>query len=434
MIIYKSLKRLFNLTVRIYFRNVGIMGQENIPTSGPVILVTNHNSAFMDPIVLGVTIRQPVYFLARGESFSSGLIRWFFRQLNMIPIFRLEVTPGKMHRNKKALKHCYNRLGQGKTLMIFPEAFSQAGRRLRPLKTGTARIALGAEDEYDFKLGLRILPVGINYSNPHRSGSDLVLDFGPAIQVARYMEAYREDPKEAVRSLTADISERMARSLVDIKDNSLAGLVGKLEHICLDQTDPQAGNSKRALQNYEQSRAIVKALTDQPEKIEELNIMVDHYLAQLRKLKITGQLADGPVSRKTGSVRYLYLLLGAPVALYGVLTNMLPWLVVKGLLAMIRPREDFVGSWKLVLGSFLFPLFYLLEIVVFIRYTIGYSTLLFALTLYPSGLFAYHYGKHLKKLKTDLYFNRVLKERPGDIRQLVTDLEEIRRILFTSGR
>ena len=108
-----------------------------------------------------------------------------------------------------------------------------------------------------------------------------------------------------------------------------------------------------------------------------------------------------------------------------MLTNLLPWLAVKGLSEAIKVREDFIGSKKLALGSFLFPILYLIETVVFWLYTNGYGALLFALTLYPSGLFAYRYGQLFKMLKQDLHFNRLLKQQPGEIEELVAEREAL---------
>ena len=152
--LYKIFKWLFTLTVKGYFRSIYIQGFENVPKDGPVIFASNHNSAFMDPIILGVHIKQSVYFLARGEAFKSKLASFFFNLLNMIPVYRPEITPEKVHKNKEVFQKCYDHLTKGKTIIIFPEGFSKTERRLRKIKTGLARIALGAEEQNNFELGL----------------------------------------------------------------------------------------------------------------------------------------------------------------------------------------------------------------------------------------------------------------------------------------
>ena len=104
-------------------------------------------------------------------------MKWLMAQTNSIPIYRrqdadgtdpaAQVSPEELARpNEATFGRCYDYLGQGGTIMIFPEGTSVSERRLRPLKTGAARIALGAEARHDFKLGLHMLPVGINYFDP----------------------------------------------------------------------------------------------------------------------------------------------------------------------------------------------------------------------------------------------------------------------------
>ena len=98
--LYRIFKWLFYLSVKGYFRSSYLEGKENIPESGPVIFVANHTSAFMDPILLGVHIRRPIYFLARGEAFKSKLASIFFNWLHMIPIYRPEISPDEVHKNE----------------------------------------------------------------------------------------------------------------------------------------------------------------------------------------------------------------------------------------------------------------------------------------------------------------------------------------------
>ena len=72
---------------------------------------------------------------------------WLFPLLNLIPVFRTRETPELMHKNKFMFSHCFNHLADSGSILIFPEGFSVTERRMRKLKAGAARIALGVEDE-----------------------------------------------------------------------------------------------------------------------------------------------------------------------------------------------------------------------------------------------------------------------------------------------
>jgi len=154
----RILKSLLYLTVKAYFRSITINNIEAIPKKGPVLFVANHPSAFMDPIVITVFLNRILHYLARGESFANPVSRFIFSHLNMIPIYRATTTPDEMHKNKAVFQKCYDHLKEGGAIIIFPEGLSKTERRLRPIKTGAARITLGAEAQNDFKLGCTIVP------------------------------------------------------------------------------------------------------------------------------------------------------------------------------------------------------------------------------------------------------------------------------------
>lgn len=145
--LYKTLKLLFYLTTRAYYRSITIAGKNNLPNKDtPVLFVANHPSAFMDPILLGALVKRSLYFLARGDVFKNKMVQPIFNQLQMIPVYKADMSPGQMHKNESSFENCFEHLGQNNSLLIFPEGLSKTERRLRPIKTGTARIALGAEE------------------------------------------------------------------------------------------------------------------------------------------------------------------------------------------------------------------------------------------------------------------------------------------------
>ena len=195
--LYYTLKLLFYLTVKAYFRSITIHGKvSNSSKVKPILFAANHPSSFMDPIILGAYINRSLHFLARGDVFKMKIVRPLFRQLHMIPVYKADLSPGQLHKNESTFEKCYDHLGKNKTLLIFPEGISKTERRLRPIKTGTARIALGAEEKNGFKLGLEIIPIGLNYSAPHLFKSDVHINYGAPILVKEYEAAYMRDPRD----------------------------------------------------------------------------------------------------------------------------------------------------------------------------------------------------------------------------------------------
>ena len=98
----------------------------------------------------------------------------------------------------------------GGCLYIAPEGTSVMEYHLRPLKTGTARIALRAEAKNNFQLGLTILPIGLTYSAPTDFRSEVVVNVGKLIHVGDYQALFEEDSFKAARKITKDLQQKLA--------------------------------------------------------------------------------------------------------------------------------------------------------------------------------------------------------------------------------
>jgi 1-acyl-sn-glycerol-3-phosphate acyltransferase len=114
---------------------------ENIPTTGPVILASNHLS-FSDSIFLPLQSRRPVVFLAKSEYFTGkglkgALTRWFFKSTGQLPIDR---SGGKA--SEASLNTGLKVLSQGQVLGIYPEGTRSPDGRLYRGRTGIARMVL----------------------------------------------------------------------------------------------------------------------------------------------------------------------------------------------------------------------------------------------------------------------------------------------------
>jgi 1-acyl-sn-glycerol-3-phosphate acyltransferase len=110
-----------------------VEGAAHVPESGPVILAPNHVS-YLDPVVVGVSIRRPVHFMAKKELSRNPLVGWLLRGLQAYPVTRERVDPS-------TLKRTLSLLAAGQVVMMFPEGRRGDGRTLGPAKSGIAAIA-----------------------------------------------------------------------------------------------------------------------------------------------------------------------------------------------------------------------------------------------------------------------------------------------------
>ena len=144
MMVYTIFKTIFFILFKIFWK-IEITGSDNIPKKGSLIVASNHVS-YLDPVIVGISMKRKVHFIAKKEVFSTVLGNLFFRQLNAFPVDRDKI-------DMAALKNALNVLQQGEILGIFPEGTRSMNGELKEFKLGIIKIAT--------KAGSPILPVGI---------------------------------------------------------------------------------------------------------------------------------------------------------------------------------------------------------------------------------------------------------------------------------
>ncbi|MDV7396027.1 1-acyl-sn-glycerol-3-phosphate acyltransferase, partial [Arthrospira platensis SPKY1] len=134
----------------------------------PVILAANHPTAFIEPCILACWVPKPLHFMVRGDLFLKPLSNWVLRDFNMIPMFRIgDAGVAGVKANYRSVEEASQVLHTHHPVLILAEGSTAHEKRLRPLQKGTARIALGTEDQRP-DLGIQLVPVGVNYTYADR--------------------------------------------------------------------------------------------------------------------------------------------------------------------------------------------------------------------------------------------------------------------------
>jgi len=217
MIFYNLIKLLIKLAIEVFFDEVESNRDEFIPTEGPLIIAANHPSSIMDALVVGVKTPRDIYYIGHSGLFSNAFISKFLFAMGIIPVYRPEDNPEKNENNEDMFQAAYKILEEGKCIGIFPEGTSQTDRKVLKLKTGTARIALGAEKQNDFNLGVSIVPLGLYFTARHRFRSKVLLNFGRPIPISEFKKIYEKDEYEGVNRLTDRISDELVKLTVNVK-------------------------------------------------------------------------------------------------------------------------------------------------------------------------------------------------------------------------
>jgi len=184
---YWVLKALLSPIFRTCWK-VQVVGRENVPSAGPVILAPNHTS-FCDSFFLPLVVRRRVTFVAKAEYFDSWKTAWFFRSAGQIPMRREGGSA-----SERALAAARDVLKGGGVLGIYPEGTRSPDGRLYRGHTGVARLAL--------QCGAPIIPVGITGttdvqpigSKMMRPFKRVVINFGAPLDLAEHGEETVGDP------------------------------------------------------------------------------------------------------------------------------------------------------------------------------------------------------------------------------------------------
>lgn len=88
------------LLANVFFREVDVIGKENIPKDGPVVFAASHTNQFMDSLLLLAHAGRPVKFIIAEKSMSRPVIGQFARLLGAVPVVRPQDAPSTIGKGK----------------------------------------------------------------------------------------------------------------------------------------------------------------------------------------------------------------------------------------------------------------------------------------------------------------------------------------------
>lgn len=356
--------------MRLFYRKITVEGKENIPPKGPIIFAPNHQNALMDPLAILYAARRQTVFLARADIFKIPILRNLFFWLKIIPIFRIRDGKENLGNNEASFNVAVEVLENNRSVCIFPEAAHTNQRSLLPLKKGVPRLAFLAEEKNNFKLGVKVIPVGIYFDDYEHMRSSLHVRFGQPLDVGRFEDAYEKNPQRAMHVFRNNLTEKLSDIALDIKVKEYYDVFYTVSEIFAEPLEKEAhrilsGQVQRFAWQKKMVAALEAKLSEDPDFMSQFRSKVLLFLRLLKTNKIKWEFLKLPVP--VFSRLWLdgfLLLITLPVFIYGLVNNILFYGSVKMLVQKIKDHQ-FHSSIKFVWGLAASPLFYLLQSVLF---------------------------------------------------------------------
>jgi glycerol-3-phosphate O-acyltransferase / dihydroxyacetone phosphate acyltransferase len=417
---YRLFRLLAGVMLRLFFRRIEVEGRAAVPAAGPVLFVANHTNALVDPLFLVVTLKRRVTLTAKNVLGKNPLLGLLLRGLGAVTFHRRQdVGKGADRRqNLEALRRCREILARGGAVCIFPEGISHSDPHLRPFQSGAAHIALDFVDESSDLANFQIVPVGLLYTDKDRFRSAVCLRYGDALDVGQW---HKLQPNATSHDLTDEIRRRVEAITLNYETRREILILTWGAEIVATQgvAPPPLGWKERPiaqwfalLRRLQQGYRILQE--SRPAEIEAVTQHVRRYRSELKRLTIDPGEVYLPIHWAKAMffvVRELELLvIGAPLALYGAVNHLTPYLLVKTIAQCISKDKDHWATNVIYPSLLIFPLFYLLQIgAAWFFLPMGWATL-YTLSLPYSAAVAILYGDRLRaswrRFKTFLYLWR----------------------------
>lgn len=323
-----------------------------VPARGPLLLVANHPNSLLDPMLVVAAARRPVRFLAKAPLFRDPKTAWLVKSAGAIPVYRRTDDPAEVGRNVDAFDAVHGQLGRGAAVGIFPEGLSHSEPALAPLKTGAARMALGAARQTDARV--RIVPVGLMFRAKDVFRSEALVVTGTPIEWDDLAGRGPDDP-EAVRDLTMRIADGLGRVTLNLERWADWPLVECAIRIWEAEQRVRPEPRDRVMRLDVTTRLLATVRRTRDADGLALADDVSRFARRLARLRLRPADLAADVSARRGlawAVGRAYLLF--PLALVGALAGWLafypPYRLTGWAVRRVPLRVDETSTWKLLVG------------------------------------------------------------------------------------
>lgn len=401
--LYRYIQFFVWIALRLFYRHRSNKNFKYLGRKKPTIIISNHVNAFIDPILVASEMRKSIYFLARGDVFKPGIISRILTSFHIIPIFRMEeggAADERMEKNNLTFEKCFELLQKNNTIKLYPEAICVQEKRIRKLRKGASRIALGAGERSNYDLDLQIIPLGINYSDAKKFGSSVFINVGEPIDLKSFFQLHKTDKVRAINELTSLLESELKKLVIHInnKENDVAyeqltamfgWRIAKINH-----HNPE----KEYYANLKIADYINKTCLDEPAKWENIKHHLKDYFNILNQHKLRDHLFQRPKNFLLLAFNSIFIAMLLPIHFLGLVFNYIPFILSHIIAKKVVRTVEFHASIAVGASIFIWKLFYLQILIVFGLITGSLQAAIYLLAVMAtSGLFSFLFYPMIKK-------------------------------------
>lgn len=372
--------------VKVFYRHHEVAGLEQLDNDQPVLLCANHANALADAVVLQAVLKRHIHPMARSGLFKNPLLSPILKLIQAVPVYRRQDKLADMSKNQDSFRKCYELFDRAGILLIFPEGQSHSDPRLRPLKTGAARLVLGAHNA-----GSRIplvIPVGLNFSSKGRFRSTVFVKIGEPVDTEKYL---RMEGRDQAKELIKAIYQGLADVTLNVDSEEELDFIRSLERFFALRHGKYRERSLelkfRALKKLAQAETRLKEIY--PEKRQQIKRRLHHFDRLCRTLDIKDyhltlnyrpSLVGRFILRSLLVVLIIY-----PLGLWGIINSFLPFYLTRWSAKKVSKGRDQYDTAKMVIGLFLFVLFWGTQTAIIASYFSQEMAMYYFLSLIPTS-------------------------------------------------
>ncbi|KAJ6594540.1 hypothetical protein B0H19DRAFT_1095921 [Mycena capillaripes] len=222
-ILHRGIRYMSGAAAASFFTEVRVIGGENVPQDGPIIVTATHHNMMLDPVILSYAFpySRILHYWSKASLFINPIVSYVLYSAGNIPVDR------KSKDRKVLLKGTLEALSRGYAVALFPEGTSYTEPRIMQVKDGAAWAALEytkmVQESPEKKLKpLVVVPAAIVYTNKSKYRSDVVVEFGRPITMDSYIDQFSSEaegaPRTAVKRLSRAIESALVESTVNGPD------------------------------------------------------------------------------------------------------------------------------------------------------------------------------------------------------------------------